>query len=95
MLEHLETLGMITNSFQPDAERDQRDKHFTFLVENVERHQYMGLADRLQISPIELQYYALKYVSGMLNIDMRKRESFADVKDDDIDGLFPYNSPGN
>jgi hypothetical protein len=49
----------------------------------------------LEISPIELQYYALKYVSGMLNIDMRKRESFADVKDDDIDGLFPYNSSGN
>ncbi len=92
ILDKLQTLGMIPNVFMLDAERDSRDKHFTFLVENIERHQYMGLADRLEVSPIELQYYALKYVSGMLNIDMRKRESFSDVKDDDIDGLFPYNS---
>jgi hypothetical protein len=92
LLDNLKTLGMIPNTFMLDAERDSRDKHFTFLVENIERHQYMGLADRLEVSPIELQYYALKYVSGMLNIDMRKRESFSDVKDDDIDGLFPYKS---
>ena len=92
LLDKLQTLGMIPNTFMLDAERDSRDKHFTFLVENIERHQYMGLADRLEVSPIELQYYALKYVSGMLNIDMRKRESFSDVQHDDTHGLFPSNS---
>jgi hypothetical protein len=89
LLDKLKTLGMIPNTYMPGAERQSRDKQFAFLVENIERHQYMGLADRLEVSPIELQYYALKYVSGLLNIDMRKRESFTELKDDDIDGLFP------
>ena len=87
----MQKLGFMPFKKTTLAERNSRDLHFSWLVNEIEFEQYRTLALKMKVSPIELQYYALKLVSGKLNRELFERESNDTSFDDEFqDGIFPY-----
>ena len=90
VLNSLTKLGFMPYKKTTLEERNTRDTHFAWLVEKVEREQYITLAETMKVSPIELQYYALKLISARLNAELNERESQQTCCDDEFcSKLFP------